>query len=148
MIPSWKRESLITHILFELQPIIIFSPVANFGDQSLYQFSSSLVLLSNLDLCGFCFHFFCVPTLTEEIEECLQSFGLIMLCFVLFHSRESDGFMRPDRSWHLFQGRTGVDKEEKLHFFYLLNFFKWYNISIVKIHAFILIIMVKLNYCS
>ena len=47
-----------------------------------------------------------------------------MLCFVLFHSRESDGFMRPDRSWHLFQGRTGVDKEEKLvklHFFYLSN---------------------------
>ena len=63
-----------------------------------------------------------------------------MLCFVLFHSRESDGFMRPDRSWHLFQGRTGVDKEEKLHFFYLLIFFKWYNISIAKIHTFILMV--------
>ena len=63
-----------------------------------------------------------------------------MVCFVLFHSRESDGFMRPDRSWHLFQGRTGVDKEEKLHFFYLSNFFKWYNISIAKIHVFKLIV--------
>ena len=31
----WQKDSLITHILFELQPIIIFSPVANFGDQSL-----------------------------------------------------------------------------------------------------------------
>ena len=27
---------LITHILFELQPIIVFSLVANFGDQSLF----------------------------------------------------------------------------------------------------------------
>ena len=38
MIPSWENwqiNSLVTHILFELQPIIIFSPVANFGDQSL-----------------------------------------------------------------------------------------------------------------
>ena len=31
----WQNNSLVTHILFELQPIIIFSPVANFGDQSL-----------------------------------------------------------------------------------------------------------------
>ena len=31
----WPKDSLITDILFELQPIIIFSPVANFGDQSL-----------------------------------------------------------------------------------------------------------------
>ena len=31
----WQNDSLITHILYELQPIIIFSPVANFGDQSL-----------------------------------------------------------------------------------------------------------------
>ena len=31
----WKKDSLITYILFELQPITIFSPVANFGDQSL-----------------------------------------------------------------------------------------------------------------
>ena len=31
----WKKDSLITDIIFELQPIIIFSPVANFGDQSL-----------------------------------------------------------------------------------------------------------------
>ena len=31
----WQKDSFITHTLFELQPIIIFSPVANFGDQSL-----------------------------------------------------------------------------------------------------------------
>ena len=31
----WQKDSLITHILFELQPIIIFSTVANFVDQSL-----------------------------------------------------------------------------------------------------------------
>ena len=31
----WQNNSLVTCILFELQPIIIFSPVANFGDQSL-----------------------------------------------------------------------------------------------------------------
>ena len=31
----WQKNCLITDILFELQPIIIFSPVANFGDQSL-----------------------------------------------------------------------------------------------------------------
>ena len=30
----WQKDSLITHIIFELQPIIIFCPVANFGDQS------------------------------------------------------------------------------------------------------------------
>ena len=29
------KNSIITHIHFELQPILIFSPVANFGDQSL-----------------------------------------------------------------------------------------------------------------
>ena len=33
----WQKDSLITHFLFELRPIIIFIPVANFGDQSLYQ---------------------------------------------------------------------------------------------------------------
>ena len=38
--PLYKRiilanNSLVTHILFELQPVIMFSPVANFGDQSL-----------------------------------------------------------------------------------------------------------------
>ena len=31
----WQNNSLVTHILFELQPIIIFSPVANFGNQSI-----------------------------------------------------------------------------------------------------------------
>ena len=31
----WHKDSLITHILFELQPIMIFSPVANFGHHPL-----------------------------------------------------------------------------------------------------------------
>ena len=31
----WQNNNLVTHIIFELQPIIIFSAVANFGDQSL-----------------------------------------------------------------------------------------------------------------
>ena len=31
----WQKDSLITHILFELQPIMIFSPVANFGHHPL-----------------------------------------------------------------------------------------------------------------
>ena len=31
----WQKDSLITHTLLELKPMIIFSPVANFGDQSL-----------------------------------------------------------------------------------------------------------------
>ena len=31
----WRNNNLDTHMLFELQPIIIFSPVANSGDQSL-----------------------------------------------------------------------------------------------------------------
>jgi hypothetical protein len=31
----WQNNSLVTHILFELQPIIMISLVANFGDQSL-----------------------------------------------------------------------------------------------------------------
>jgi hypothetical protein len=34
----WQNNSLVTHILFELQPIIIFGPVVNFGDQSLVMF--------------------------------------------------------------------------------------------------------------
>ena len=33
--PFWQNNSLVSHILFELQPIIISSPVANFGNQSL-----------------------------------------------------------------------------------------------------------------
>ena len=33
--PFWQNNSLVSHILFELQPLIIFSPVANFGNQSL-----------------------------------------------------------------------------------------------------------------
>ena len=35
----WQKNSFITHILFELQPIIIFSPVANFGNQSIFKWS-------------------------------------------------------------------------------------------------------------
>ena len=31
----WQKNSFITDILFELKPIIIFSPVANFGNQSI-----------------------------------------------------------------------------------------------------------------
>ena len=34
----WQKNSFITQILFELQPIIIFSPVANFGNQSIPSF--------------------------------------------------------------------------------------------------------------
>ena len=32
----WHKDSLITHIVFELQPVMIFSPVANFGHHPLY----------------------------------------------------------------------------------------------------------------
>ena len=32
----WQNNSLVTHILFELQPIIISSLVANFGNQSIF----------------------------------------------------------------------------------------------------------------
>ena len=39
----WQKDSLITHILFELQPIIIYSPVANFGDQSLLQSTHEII---------------------------------------------------------------------------------------------------------
>ena len=31
----WQNKSLVTHILFELQPIMMFSPVANSGHLSL-----------------------------------------------------------------------------------------------------------------
>ena len=33
----WQNNSNVTHVIFELQPIIIFSPVANFGNQSIIQ---------------------------------------------------------------------------------------------------------------
>jgi hypothetical protein len=33
----WQKNSLITRIFSELQPIIIFSPVANFGYQSIVE---------------------------------------------------------------------------------------------------------------
>ena len=58
----WQKNSFITHILFVLQPIIIFSPVANFGNQSivariwipakkrLYKTTSYLVLLYSAQL--------------------------------------------------------------------------------------------------
>ena len=39
----WQNNSLVTHILFELQPIIIFSPVANFGNQSIF----SIILVAS-----------------------------------------------------------------------------------------------------
>ena len=32
----WQNNSRVTHILFELQSIILFSPVANFGHHPLY----------------------------------------------------------------------------------------------------------------
>ena len=47
----WQKNSLITHILFELQPIIIISQVANFGDQSLV--SALVFLLCNENLNSF-----------------------------------------------------------------------------------------------
>ena len=31
----WQNNSLVTHIFFELQPIMVFSPVANFGHHPL-----------------------------------------------------------------------------------------------------------------
>ena len=42
--PFWQNNSLVSHILFELQPIIIFSPVANFGNQSLLNVKSAVSL--------------------------------------------------------------------------------------------------------
>ena len=46
----WQKDSLSTHILFELQPIIIFSQITNFGDQSLEitgkSFSEALIFAS------------------------------------------------------------------------------------------------------
>ena len=33
----WQNNSLVTHIHFDLQPIMIFSPVANFGTHPLYE---------------------------------------------------------------------------------------------------------------
>ena len=36
----WQNNSLVTHILFELQPIMISCPVANFGNHPLNQASN------------------------------------------------------------------------------------------------------------
>ena len=36
----WQKDSLITHILFELWLIMLFSPVANFAQQSLHSFTN------------------------------------------------------------------------------------------------------------
>ena len=48
----WEKDSLITHILFELQPIFIFSPVANFGNQSLISFKNERIeKFEKLNLC-------------------------------------------------------------------------------------------------
>ena len=41
----WQKDSLIPHILFELWQIMIFSPVANFAQQSLYWSQFSLWFL-------------------------------------------------------------------------------------------------------
>ena len=53
----WQKHSLITHIRFELQPIIIFSPVANFGDQSLLH---QIISFKGF----FCFQLFSVSNIT------------------------------------------------------------------------------------
>ena len=45
----WQNNRLVTHILFELQPIIIFSPVANFGNQSIGSFIEYSILLKVLE---------------------------------------------------------------------------------------------------
>ena len=48
----WEKDSLITHILFELQSIFIFSPVANFGNQSLISFKNERIeKFEKLNLC-------------------------------------------------------------------------------------------------
>ena len=49
----WQKDTLIIHILFELQPIVMFSPVANYGDQSLDSIISRLKL-GHLDLYPVC----------------------------------------------------------------------------------------------
>ena len=50
----WHKDSLITHILFELQPIMLFSPVANFGHHPLRRISSFYGFRSQkvLTICG------------------------------------------------------------------------------------------------
>ena len=37
----------VTHILFELQPIMIFSPVANYGNRPLFKSSGTLNCFKN-----------------------------------------------------------------------------------------------------
>ena len=66
----WQNNSLVAHILYELQPIIIFSPVANFGDQSLYFF------LCIQNCCSYCI------SLRKCVRLDLQtaSLGLVKTC--------------------------------------------------------------------
>ena len=73
-----QNNSLVTHILFELQPIIIFSPVANFGDQSLYFF------LCIQNCCSYCISLRkCVrldlQTASLGLVKTFQDFGFLTL---------------------------------------------------------------------
>ena len=51
----WEKDSLITSILLELQNIMIFSPVASFGNHS---------LISNF---------------IKQMEDCFKHFGLLII---------------------------------------------------------------------
>ena len=51
----WYKDSLITLILFELQPIMIFSPVANFGHHPLGINSEKQMALPNVAWNNICF---------------------------------------------------------------------------------------------
>jgi len=44
----WQNNSLVTHILFELQSIVIFSLVANFGDQSLHNLKANNISVNDM----------------------------------------------------------------------------------------------------
>ena len=54
----WQKDSFITYILFELQPVIIFSPVVNFGDQSL----STYLIYFSVFFISYIFYFFAAWT--------------------------------------------------------------------------------------
>ena len=62
----WQKDSLITHILFELQPIMIFSLVSKFGDPSLH-------FINSIDQTSF----FC--SLSQSMIGCLLSLELMTL---------------------------------------------------------------------
>ena len=46
----WQKDSLITHTLFELCLIMIFSPVANFGDQSILPYIPNYITRFSVNL--------------------------------------------------------------------------------------------------